>query len=93
MSSASASPIVILGAVPATSKALPSKVKFASPFRPPEPSPVTILLFASFDKDAPAEPHDKVPEPFVKRALPLLPSAVGNVYVISPDCVPTCNAV
>ena len=37
--------------------------------------------------------HDRVPEPFVTRPCPELPSAVGNVYVTSPDCVPTVNAL
>jgi hypothetical protein len=33
--------------------------------------------------------HERVPEPFVVSLVPEEPSAVGSVYVISPDCVPT----
>ena len=33
--------------------------------------------------------NDRTPEPLVVKSCPLEPSAVGSVYVISSDCVPT----
>ena len=60
-----------------------------------------IVNWSSLEEDwssipayvVPAEAQLKVPLPFVVNAWPLEPSAVGSVYVISPDCVPTCYAV
>ena len=72
---------VVIVTSPVTVKVEPSNIRFASPFRPPEPSPVTTLLLASFARLIEAV-QDKFPEPSVVKCVPELPSAAGKIYVL-----------
>ena len=73
---------VVIDTSPVTVKVEPSNVRFASPFRPPEPSPVTTLLLASFANANVAVDQDKFPDPSVVNCVPELPSAAGKIYVL-----------
>ena len=52
-------------AAPVTARVDPSKVRFASAFKPPDPVPVVILLLPSFAKAISAAAQDKTPDPSV----------------------------
>ena len=72
---------VVIDTSPLTVKVEPSNVKFASPFRPLEPSAVTTRLLLSFAIVTPAD-QDKFPDPSVVNDVPELPSAAGKIYVL-----------
>ena len=59
----------------------PSKVAFASPFRPLEPVAVVIRLLPSFAIVNEAD-QDKFPDPSVVSDVPEVPSAAGKIYVL-----------
>ena len=71
----------------AMKRILPSNNKLASPFNPPDPSPVTTLLLASLERLAPAAAKDKTALPFVTSAWPLDPSEVGKLKAVPPEVI------